>query len=192
MMNQQQLQQAAHRAIYEESTFDNPVDDERNTLLHIAVARGCIDTVRLLLSVGANASARNAHSKTPVDLAEEGGKQIILQIFNRWEFFRAVVSTGESSCDSSSQSKPPGSTVDLESLVPVEKMVVFNSSSVTTYEDYFDWTSSVRRFRLKVRRVGRSTSLSLTLISRRISSSSPHSQRYLLVMLVENRNCWRS
>ena len=59
----------------------NDVDEENNTVLHVASKENNIDSVKLLIKNGSNVKIKNSHSKNALHIAaEKGFKDIVAEL----------------------------------------------------------------------------------------------------------------
>eukprot|EP00981_Chlorochromonas_danica_P003990 scaffold753_cov164-Ochromonas_danica.AAC.20 len=138
-----QLELMVQEAILFEFNLDHSVDSSGSTLLHVGVMLDCYESVNHLLSVGASLSVRNTQGFTPLELAEDLGNQIMIQLISKWQAFRKAMKQKEQILEKRALIKNSSSGLYLSSTQ------VFGGQIVLTYEDYFDWTPSVQRFHRK-------------------------------------------
>lgn len=185
------LELLVQKAVHVDSCFDHYVNSQNDTLLHLAVLLDCWDSANLLLSVGANPLIFNNDQLTPMQLAEETGNQIMIQLLYKWEYYRSAMLgisvLGARTATPFSSPAPAAAAASSSQPSHTEKMIIYNTRAVVSHLDYLEWTGSVRRFHLKV-----PPPLSPAPVP---CSSSPLSCPVLLLPLInllQQRSSWTS
>lgn len=129
-----QLKLKINEAIYNGTSLDNRVDQEGNTLLHLAVLNEVQESVVKLLSSGADPNDKNELGYSAIDLALDNGHQILYQLLTRREEYRKHLHTPD--------------TEDSNVITENNKFLPLSFGMI--YEDYTDWYDSDRYKHLKV------------------------------------------
>jgi hypothetical protein len=151
-ISRSQLESMIEDALHKDISIDHAVDSFNNTMLHISVMLDHLDCISLLLSCGADTGVRNSNFFTVSDLAEDLGNQTTIQLLNKWECYRSsVVLDSPFICRSN---KLEGVKEVLSSAAAMaaddrDRIAYLSTRVIESFEDYFDWTSSTRRFLLK-------------------------------------------
>lgn len=134
--SKERLKRILHDVALERCCVDQVVDHQGNTLLHLAVLLECDEIINRLLLCGANPRIFNHDGFSAIQLAENMGAQSSIKIFDKWDRFHKLITTNDFCAIKD---------IPLESST-----ILYCSRYLAVFEDYVDWTTASRRFRVKV------------------------------------------
>lgn len=139
---------AITRGLAVDGVIDSNVNNEGNTMLHLAVRFDLTEEVALLLSRGARIDIKNSEGNTAIHIALSEGNQRLLQVIYRREKYlnRLEKISNLNSTIESSRFRDIASNIlddDVQhGIIPYELTAV--------HEDYLDWSDEKRILRTKV------------------------------------------